>query len=280
PVVDVQRRVIAYLAGQPRDNFIPVRNEILHLFEHARQECMFTEKYTNTRRGIFAFLTCGISFGGGQVRPGNLRASPCHQTVIDEIRGNWAIGRLVGFIDHALSLHFAMIYIESYTGAFEEYESILTQTIRRIPSLHCNWSRSPFASAMFNLGPTTSMLHHRDYLNSTLGVCAIYCDSNFDYTHGGHLVLWDLKLAIQFPPGSTIFIPSALFEHSNTVIQPGETRISFTQYLAAGLFWWIGTKGKTDREINEGDCTIEKVSVCHRKETAWSRGLKLFSKRL
>ncbi len=62
-----------------------------------------------------------------------------------------------------------MIYIESYTGAFEvafpalqkEYESVLTQTIRRIPSLHRNWSRSPFASATFNLGPTTSTLRHR-----------------------------------------------------------------------------------------------------------------------
>ncbi|PBK92269.1 hypothetical protein ARMGADRAFT_1081048 [Armillaria gallica] len=255
PVVDVQRRVIAYLAGQPRDNFIPVRNEILHLFEHAQQECMFTEKYTNTRRGIFAFLTCGISFGGGQVRPGNLRASPRHQTVIDEIRGNWAIGRLVGFIDRAFEVAFPALR--------KEYESILTQTIRRIPSLHRNCT-----------------LHHRDYLNSALGVCAIYCDGNFNYTHGGHLVLWDLKLAIQFPPGSTIFIPSALFEHSNTIIQPGETRISFTQYSAAGLFQWIGNKGKTDREINEGDCTIEKVGVHRRKETAWSRGLKLFSKRL
>ncbi len=215
---------------------------------------MFTEKHINTCQGIFAFLTCGISFGGGQVRPGNLRASPCHQTTVDKIRGNWAIGRLVGFIDHALSLHFAMIYIESYTGAFEvafpalrkEYESVLTQTIRRIPSLHRNWSRSPFASATFNLGPTTSTLRHRDYLNSALGVCTIYCDGNFDYTHGGHLILWDLKLAIQFPPGSTIFIPSALFEHSNTIIQSGETHISFTQYSAAGLFRWVGNRGKTD----------------------------------
>ncbi len=215
---------------------------------------MFTEKHINTRQGIFAFLTCGISFGGGQVWPGNLRASPHHQTAVDEIWGNWAIGCLVGFIDCALSLHFAMIYIESYTGAFEvafpalrkEYESVLTQTIRHIPSLHRNWSRSPFASATFNLGPTTSTLHHRDYLNSALGVCTIYCDGNFNYTHGDHLILWDLKLAIQFPPGSTIFIPSVLFEHSNAIIQPGKTCISFTQYSATGLFRWVGNRGKTD----------------------------------
>ncbi|SJK97306.1 uncharacterized protein ARMOST_00558 [Armillaria ostoyae] len=272
PVVDVQRRVIAYLAGQPCENFIAVRNEIVHLFEWAQQQCTFTERHTNTRRGIFAFLTCGISFGGGQVQPGNLRASPHHQMVIDEMRGNWALTCLVGFVDCTFEVAFPAVR--------QEYESVLTQTVRRIPSLHRNWTRSLFASAMFNLGPATSTLCHKDYLNSTLGVCAIYCDGNFDYTRGGHLILWDLKLVIQFPPGSTIFIPSALFEHSNTVIQPGETRISFTQYSVAGLFQWVGNGGKTDREINNGDCTIEKVGVHRHKETAWGRGLKLFSKRL
>lgn len=80
---------------------------------------MFTEKHTNTCQGIFAFFTYGISFGGGQVQPSNLRASPRYQTIVDEIWGNWAIGHLVGFIDCALPFHFAMIYIESYTGAFK-----------------------------------------------------------------------------------------------------------------------------------------------------------------
>ncbi|KAJ7937906.1 hypothetical protein B0H13DRAFT_1580401, partial [Mycena leptocephala] len=61
----------------------------------------------------------------------------------------------------------------------------------------------------------------------------------FDPDFGGHLVLWDLKLVIRFPPGATILIPSAIVRHSNVPIRPDERRCSFTQYTAGGLFRWI-----------------------------------------
>jgi hypothetical protein len=53
------------------------------------------------------------------------------------------------------------------------------------------------------------------------------------------LVLWDLGLVIEFPPGSTIFIPSASLEHSNASIQKEEQHYSFMQYTAGGTFWWV-----------------------------------------
>ncbi|KAJ7236141.1 hypothetical protein C8J57DRAFT_972166, partial [Mycena rebaudengoi] len=62
---------------------------------------------------------------------------------------------------------------------------------------------------------------------------------NFDPDHGGHLILWDLKLIISFPPSSTILIPSAILQHSSVGVQPHERRYSFTQYSAGGLFGWI-----------------------------------------
>lgn len=39
-------------------------------------------------------------------------------------------------------------------------------------------------------------------------MCAITTLSDYDPKAGGHLVLWDLKLVIEFPPGSTILILS------------------------------------------------------------------------
>ena len=60
----------------------------------------------------------------------------------------------------------------------------------------------------------------------------------YDPAKGGHLVLWDLKLAVKFPPYSTILIPSAILLHSNTAIGPGETRLTVTQDNSAGLFAW------------------------------------------
>ncbi|SJL00827.1 uncharacterized protein ARMOST_04141 [Armillaria ostoyae] len=66
---------------------------------------------------------------------------------------------------------------------------------------------------------------------------------------GGHLVLWDLKLVIEFPPGSCILLPSALLEHSNLPIQDGEHRSSFVMYSAAGLFRWVENDMMSDAEF-------------------------------
>ncbi|THG92438.1 hypothetical protein EW026_g8473 [Hermanssonia centrifuga] len=48
--------------------------------------------------------------------------------------------------------------------------------------------------------------------------------SNFDPKLSGHFILWELKLLIEFPAGSIIIIPSALFSHGNVGLQAGETR--------------------------------------------------------
>ena len=56
------------------------------------------------------------------------------------------------------------------------------------------------------------------------GWCAITALEKFNFKWGGHLILWDLHwdLHIDFPPGSTILIPSASLFHGNTAIQTGE----------------------------------------------------------
>jgi hypothetical protein len=56
---------------------------------------------------------------------------------------------------------------------------------------------------------------------------------------GGHLILWDCKLILEFLPGCTILIPSAAIFHSNIPITSHEWRFSFTQYTAGGLFHWV-----------------------------------------
>lgn len=52
-------------------------------------------------------------------------------------------------------------------------------------------------------------------------------------------MLFDWKKYVEFPPGSTIIIPSSSLAHGNTPVQPGETRVSFTQYCAGGLMRWV-----------------------------------------
>ncbi|KAH9838765.1 uncharacterized protein C8Q71DRAFT_704833, partial [Rhodofomes roseus] len=80
---------------------------------------------------------------------------------------------------------------------------------------------------------------HRDYANLAWGWCLIVALGDFDPRKGGQLVLWVLKLVINFPSGSSILIPSSLLLHSNTVIQDGEDRRSITCYSAGALHRWV-----------------------------------------
>ncbi|KIL54546.1 hypothetical protein M378DRAFT_54007, partial [Amanita muscaria Koide BX008] len=99
----------------------------------------------------------------------------------------------------------------------------------------------------FNLGPHTVSFPHKDVGNLAQSWCSVTALGEYDHHLGGHLVLWDFKTVIQFPAGSTILLPSALFLHSNTSIQPGETRYSIIQYAAGGLFRWVENGCMTDK---------------------------------
>lgn len=82
-------------------------------------------------------------------------------------------------------------------------------------------------------------LEHVDVTNVPYGFCAIFACGSYDPTKGGHLILFNLSLVIQFPPGSTILVPSGTIRHGNVAIQANETRQSFTQYCPGGLLRWV-----------------------------------------
>jgi hypothetical protein len=117
-------------------------------------------------------------------------------------------------------------------------QTVLNAVELRHPSLARPFKGSPFGTLTFNFGPDVRTVPHKDYKNLGWGWCSITSLGSYDHARGGHLVLWDLGVAVEFPPGSTIFIPSAIAEHSNTEIQEGEVRHSVTQYTSAGLFRW------------------------------------------
>lgn len=90
-------------------------------------------------------------------------------------------------------------------------------------------------------------------------------------------MLWDLKLVVEFPPGATILIPSATVRHSNTAIRKGETRYSFTQYAAGGLFRWVDHGYQTERVRMEGWSAEQEEQDTAEGERRWEEGIKLFS---
>lgn len=134
-----------------------------------------------------------------------------------------------------------------------------------------------FACSTFNFGPSTVSFPHTDSANLPYGWCPITTLGPFDPKKGGHLVLWELQLVIEFPPGSTFMIPSAVIQHSNVPIQKGEECFSFIQYSAGGLFRWVDHGFQKEDEyyfkLKEHEIIEEEEAMRNR----WAKGLSLFS---
>ena len=140
-----------------------------------------------------------------------------------------------------------------------------------------NYEGTAFASVTINFGPRTVSVPHRDWANLSWGWCSICSLGNFNPTKGGHLVLWDLKLVVQFPPGSSITIPSAMVQHSNTPIGLGETRYSVAQFNSAGLFRWVDNGFMTDSDWLQAASEEDKERRENARRVRWKAGLKMLS---
>ncbi|PBK66648.1 hypothetical protein ARMSODRAFT_989317 [Armillaria solidipes] len=132
---------------------------------------------------------------------------------------------------------------------FHYYAMYLRDLLMHDISLVMNWTSCIFAAATFN------------FANLPFGWCAITALGRFDPRFGGHLVLWDLKLVLDFSPGSTILIPSAILRHSNTTIGRSKRRYSFTQYT-----YWASL---------DADGLVKARKT---QEERWKLGLSMFTK--
>ena len=117
---------------------------------------------------------------------------------------------------------------------------------------------------------------HTDTGNKANGLCAITALGQFDPKRGGHLVLGQLGLVIEFPPGSTILIPSATVLHGNTPIAENETRMSVTQYAAGGLFRWVRYGFQSERNLRKDNPDLAS-EIDNLKPTAWKAALDSYS---
>ena len=160
---------------------------------------------------------------------------------------------------------------------YSYYVSHLGPLFKTYPDLQRNFINSVFACATFNFGPTTCCFDHVDMGNLPFGLCAITTLGNFNPILGGHLVLWDLRIVIEFPPGSTILIPSGSVRHSNIAICPGEERYSFTQYTTGGLFRWVDHGYQTEKSYKKGWSKVRKDAEEVANQQRWIQGVGMFS---
>ncbi|PBK79337.1 hypothetical protein ARMGADRAFT_857363, partial [Armillaria gallica] len=232
PITDHDGHVIAMLAGQPNDpNWNEVHEEAYESLEWLWKECKFSEEQCKHRHGKFGTLSVGISYGGGQTHPQNLHHNKANTMALTTLLNTLAFIRLAGFVSLAFATWAPKL--------FHHYATHLHDLLLHNAALVLNWVSSIFAAATFNFSPRMLCFRHTNSGNLPFGWCAITALGRYDFRRGRHLVLWDLKLVINFPPGSTILIPSAILCHSNTTIGKWERHYSFTQYMAGGLFRWV-----------------------------------------
>ncbi|KAH9849136.1 hypothetical protein C2E23DRAFT_738068 [Lenzites betulinus] len=265
-LLDGEDRVFAVLVGQPRaGDWSTAVEEARAALNHARGELAATRKTAEHRRGCFTALSSGISFGGGQKEVCNVS----HNTKIEaqtanNLLNNPAIKRLAGFGDAAFRVYAPRLH--------KYYDDTMEALLAKHPHLRRNFTNSVFAAATFNLGPQTVTFRHTDHQNLPAGWCAITALGEYDYTAGGHLILWDARMIVEFPPGSTILMPSALIRHSNTTVQPHEVRYSLTQYSAGGLFRWVECGFRTQKSFKAAGGSYRVTG-----EERWRQGLDMFS---
>ncbi|KAJ3722573.1 hypothetical protein C8R42DRAFT_560336, partial [Lentinula raphanica] len=197
------------------------------------------------RRGDFPVAPIGISYGGGQQGAKRIYHPEKSLKALDEIRKIACFSRLAGHATKAFAAWAPNLY--------SFYIGYMQRLVTMIPDISFNWRSSIFACVTLNFGPRTTTIKHNNFMNYISGWCCITALGKFDFVRGGHMVLWDLGLVIEFPPGWTLLIPSAYLLHSNTAIGPDETRYSFTHFAdaAAGLFRVIDDNGVARNKMSD-----------------------------
>ncbi|KAJ7806508.1 hypothetical protein B0H13DRAFT_1929590 [Mycena leptocephala] len=290
PVLDRERRVLLVLGGFPlgavnweRDVAEAAATSMAAAAAEIYTEPKWRRKLAADaanapRRGPHASKHVGPSMGGGQEYPQNLLHSAVNAAVFARLFGEESLRRIAGWTN-ALFMAFAPDLHKYYGATLDElfcWDALQSRANHLLRNFGA--ATSVFSTATFNFGPRTVTLPHIDFGNLAWGWCAITALGWFNPDRGGHLILWDLKLIIRFPPGSTILIPSAILRHSNTKIQQGEYRYSFTQFTPAGIFRWVYNGFRTDRDINESKQTTERVKERRRRErqARWQEGVRMY----
>ncbi|KAF8173039.1 hypothetical protein K438DRAFT_1772466 [Mycena galopus ATCC 62051] len=256
PLLDCHGRIIAVLAGRPAaEDYRAAALAAFYAIRDAGTEARFPASMRKHRRGLFAAINVGLSYGKGQKVPSWLHNKE-YDALADGLLANPYINRLAGFADSAFALWAPRLYAD-----YRAHDAALR---RRHPHLRRPFDRSVFFCATFNFGPNAWTFRHRDILNLAFG-------------WGASRPL-GLEAGRGVPAGALILLPSATIAHSNVPVQAGEERASFTQFSAGGIFRYVDNGFRTIDELQAAD-PDEYGRMMALKASRWERGLGLLNSR-
>ncbi|VDB87032.1 unnamed protein product [Peniophora sp. CBMAI 1063] len=274
--LDVHDVIIVAAISKPADDdarpaeerFSALLDRVRCLFEAERiaHADDFQGKHAGSDRGPFPAVNFGTTMGMGQSEPkerGFERAG--HEAIARHIMEDEDVQRLAKFGSECFAKYFPLPYYHLRRAM----QKLATHDSQIAPV----FSGSVYPAACANLGPRTCCRWHHD-INNYPGVpCWILALGDYDHRLGGHLVLPQLGIYIEFPPGASVLLSSAGIKHGNTVVQEHETRYSFTQYCPGGLMRWVAYGFRLGKELSDA----EKLRLEERAGETWKQQLGRFS---
>ncbi|KAJ3576925.1 hypothetical protein NP233_g87 [Leucocoprinus birnbaumii] len=233
PILDCPNRVVGVLAGRPNnDTFLPACDRLYEAMSREASQVVFNEKDTDHPRDRFP-ATIRYHPGQGSKRP-VMRSLHRYKEMIDRLVANEEFQNLADW--HICELRFFKTAISA-----PELECIRALVGHRVydRKLKLLTPASAYPAAAFNFGPDAHTGRHRDPKNRAYSWCVIQSLGKYNPATGSHLVLDDLCLVIEFPPGSVILIPLATFLHANVSICPGEAQAPISQFCPRSLLRFV-----------------------------------------
>lgn len=269
----------------------------------------WTSSQVKGRRGDYTSVTIGYSDGQGQgvsldhlstfltylcqsrQGPTQLRIEERQRPIVERLLSSKAVYRIAGFANGLFPLFFigGLVRAGAHANctsvslaAFATYApkiyrhcaDSLQKILDKYPDCEQPLDNTVFPTVTFNLGPQTVAWGHVDSQNAAQGFCPVNSAGKYDPKKGGHMVLLDLNLIIEFPPGSTILLPSSVVRHGNTPIAPHETRYSFTMFVPGPLLRWVHHGLQPKKRLSK-----KKLKELYGEGTErWMEALDMFSK--
>ncbi|KAK7023499.1 hypothetical protein VNI00_016717 [Paramarasmius palmivorus] len=265
PIVVNDDLIIGVLAGQPRRPDYKRDADGVHdlLMQKGREHGLQVRgEEEDNKRGDFPARRRGYTMGMGSSQPVVLDNGVDINNLLTELVQDQRLVRLNGYQNGAFG-----IWAERIKARYDAAMSAMHKNIHKADSERGrNFEKSSFATVAFNFGGKVRCWKHRDQQNLPLGWCAITALGRFNPRKSARLVLWELKLVIDFPPGSTILIPSAVITHSNTRITP-----------AGAIFRWVDAGCMTDKALKVADRDAWKAHE-RKKEVPVAGRLGIFSR--
>ncbi|KAJ7628049.1 hypothetical protein B0H17DRAFT_1218411 [Mycena rosella] len=255
PIIATWGLIISVFAGQPNDTtYLASANAAYAALKMEAATTCFPRSLSQHRHGnTFPAFNVGTFYGKG-TRTATLLNNSLHNGMLARLVANHHFNCMAVYANSVFALWAPHIY--------NHYHERDTKLCHYFPHLPWLFPKSIFLCATFNFGPNIWTFRHCDGHNMPFGWCAVAALGVFDHMRGGHLVLRDLKLVVEFP--------------SLRCKNPPSERALFMQYIASGLLRFVDNQFRTKKEFKSED-PEGYARMCEGKEKQWEMGLGLLS---